>query len=395
MTVAAVAHLRVHTPHSHLFGASSIEDLVEAARRGGVRALAMTDLGGLYSPFEFQDACEREGIQPLFGARLGDRTLIARDEEGYQNLCFLISAFRLRPEADLGRLLRERGDGVLVPGPDVAVAPVAYHDRRRRGLHRILRAAAHGKLVHETEAEAGPLLGAATMRRRFPAAARQRAWRIAEACTLRLERRPPVFPRPPLPPGETAPSLLFRLATDGIRRRYRPVPTEAMRRLLTEIETIHELGFDTYFLIVHEIVEFARREGIAVVGRGSAANSLVAYALGITNVCPLRYELLFERFLNRSRRSDPPDIDLDIDWRRRDEILDHVYETYGRERVAMICTFQTLRLRSAFREVAKAFGLPPEEVSRISKRLPREVPRDPAADPDLRARYQRARGKGG
>ena len=90
-------HLRVHTPHSHLFGASSIEDLVEAARRGGVRALAMTDRNGLYSPFEFQDACECAGIQPLFGAHFGGQTLIARDEEGYRNLCFLISAHHLQP----------------------------------------------------------------------------------------------------------------------------------------------------------------------------------------------------------------------------------------------------------------------------------------------------------
>ncbi|MFB3066477.1 MAG: DNA polymerase III subunit alpha, partial [Planctomycetota bacterium] len=377
-------HLRVHTPHSHLFGASSIEDLVEAARRGGVRALAMTDRNGLYSPFEFQDACEHAGIQPLFGAHLRGQTLIARDEEGYRNLCFLISAHHLQPQEPLERLLREHGGGVTCLGPETAVVPVAYHTPGRRGLHRILRAVDQGRVVHQAQIEAGPLLSASTLRRRFPAAERRRAWRIAESCTLRLERRPPIFPRPPLPPGETAASVLFRLATEGVRRRYRPVPPEAMRRLLQEIEVIHEMGFDAYFLIVHEIVEFARRQQIAVVGRGSAANSIVAYVLGITNVDPIRYELLFERFLNRSRGQDPPDIDLDIDWRRRDEILEHVYETYGRERVAMICTFQTLRFRSAFREVAKAFGLSPDEVNRVSRRLPRSIPIDPDNDPELR-----------
>jgi DNA-directed DNA polymerase III PolC len=377
-------HLRVHTQHSHLYGASTIEELVGAAREGGAAALAMTDAGGLRDPFTFQRACDEAGIRPLFGAQLGDTTLIARDEEGYRNLCFLVSAHHLRPETPLDELLAERGAGLAVPGPDVAMVPVGYHHPSRRGLHRILRAVAQGRLVKETAVEAEPLPSAATLRGRFSPSALRLARRLADSCSLRFEKPRPIFPVPPLPSGETPASRLFRLATEGVQRLYRPVPRAVMRRLLHELDVIHELEFDAYFVIVHEIVTFAKARGIAMVGRGSAANSLVAYALGITNVDPLRYELLFERFLNRSRMHDPPDIDLDLDWRRRDEVLEHVYDTYGHDRVAMICTFQTLQFRAAFREVAKTFGIAPPEVDRLSKLLPRRFPGDWAELPELR-----------
>jgi DNA-directed DNA polymerase III PolC len=136
---------------------------------------------------------------------------------------------------------------------------------------------------------------------------------------------------------------------------------------------ILELGFPEYFLIVHDIWRFARGKGIPMVGRGSAADSLVAYCLGLTIVDPIEFDLYFERFLNRSR-TDPPDIDMDICWKGRDEVLDYVYETYGRDRVAMICTWSTFQGRSSFREVAKTVGLSPTEVSRYSKRLPSHYP---------------------
>ncbi|MDQ7778875.1 MAG: hypothetical protein RDV41_04095 [Planctomycetota bacterium] len=195
--------------------------------------------------------------------------------------------------------------------------------------------------------------------------------------------------------GGTPPELLARLAYEGARRLYGPekVNDATVRdRLDYELTVIERLGFCDYFLVVWDIAQFARRAGIPVVGRGSAASSLVAYALGITNVCPLEFDLPFERFLNPSR-TDPPDIDLDICWKRRDEVLAYVYTKYGRTRnaelgtrnaeiqnpksriqnpprVAMVSTHNTFQVRSAFREIAKTFGLPLDEINSLASRLP-------------------------
>ena len=169
--------------------------------------------------------------------------------------------------------------------------------------------------------------------------------------------------------GETAYSRLCEHAFEGARRRYRPLRPEVLRRLDYELTTIHELGFAPYFLLVEQIARFAERKGIPCVGRGSAADSLVAYCLKLTDADPLRYNLPFERFLNPARR-DRPDIDLDFCWRRRDEVLEHVFELFGAECTAMISTLNRFGLRSAFRESALAHGIPPADVNRWSTRLP-------------------------
>jgi DNA polymerase-3 subunit alpha len=135
---------------------------------------------------------------------------------------------------------------------------------------------------------------------------------------------------------------------------------------------IEQTGFVSYFLIVWDFIRYARERGIPVgPGRGSAAGSLVAYSLGITNVDPLSHGLSFERFLHPARR-DCPDLDIDLCWRRRDEVIAHVYDTYGHDRVAMIATHATLGARSAFRETAKALGVSNARVNALARRVPRE-----------------------
>ncbi|OPZ19573.1 MAG: DNA polymerase III subunit alpha [candidate division BRC1 bacterium ADurb.BinA364] len=192
--------------------------------------------------------------------------------------------------------------------------------------------------------------------------------RIAEACNLELPLGEWKTPRAPLPDGETAFSHLWKAAFEGVRRRYRPLTREAVDRLRMEMETIDRLGFCHYFLAVRSIAEEARKRGFPVLGRGSAANSIVSYALGLTGVDPIRHNLYFERFMNPERGA-PPDIDLDFSWRDRDEILDWTYETYGRDRVAMICATITLRERQAIREAGKALGLAESEVNRMTRPL--------------------------
>ncbi len=207
---------------------------------------------------------------------------------------------------------------------------------------------------------------------------------IAERCNLELELGKLIFPEFPVPEGETPFSYLSKLSFEGARERYRPLRAEVLTRLAHELGVIEKLNLAPYFLLVWDIVEEARRRGIPAVARGSAASSMVTYCLGISRVCPLRWGLYFERFLNE-QRGDCPDIDIDICGARRDELLDYVYKRWGEEhvaggregpRVAMIGSFVTMHARLAVREVAKVFGVPPEEVNRFTKRLPHRPVRE-------------------
>jgi DNA-directed DNA polymerase III PolC len=198
---------------------------------------------------------------------------------------------------------------------------------------------------------------------------------IADRCNLELELGKTIFPEFPVPEGESGFSYLWKLSFEGAQKRYRPLRPEVLTRLTRELEVIEKRGLAPYFLLVWDIVEEAHRRGIPAVARGSAASSMVLYCLGISCVCPLRWGLYFERFLNE-QRGDCPDIDIDICGARRDELLDYVYERWGAEHVAMIGSFITMHARLAVREVAKVFGVPPDEVNHFTKRLPHRPVRE-------------------
>jgi error-prone DNA polymerase len=184
---------------------------------------------------------------------------------------------------------------------------------------------------------------------------------IASRCNLELELGKPRFPVFDVPAGESSFSYLSRLAHSGVSRKYRSVTCRIRQRLETELETIRQLGFAGYFLIVWDIVKWAREQDIRCQARGSAVDSLVVYLLDISNVDPIHYNLLFERFMHPLRH-EPPDIDLDIDRRRRDEVRDYVYKKYGQENVACVGTINTYMARGAIRDVGKALQLPRETV---------------------------------
>ena len=194
--------------------------------------------------------------------------------------------------------------------------------------------------------------------------------RIADACNLELDLKALHFPQyDSVPRSETACSHLRSVAMSGARERYGRMTGPVRERLERELGVIAKLNFCHYFLVVWDIAEFARREGIPHVGRGSAANSIVSYALGISHVDPLKFDLYFERFLNEYR-TDVPDIDIDFCWRRRDEVIDYVYGRYPPGHVAMVSTHSTLRAKSAFRDVARVMGLPLSDIDRYSAMLP-------------------------
>lgn len=221
---------------------------------------------------------------------------------------------------------------------------------------------------------------------------------LVARCHCQVETGVPIFPRAPRgAPDEGgsgdadepgwAVARLRALADEGFARRYPAAgaraATPAVRRAATarcrtELALIERMGFTDYFLLVANIVAFARLRGIPTVGRGSGAASIVAYLLGVTNVDPIRYGLRFERFLHPQRR-DCPDLDVDLCWRRRDEVIAHVYDTYGASRVAMIATHATLGPRAAFRDAARALGMPLPRVNALAKRVPRGALPDPSA----------------
>lgn len=192
---------------------------------------------------------------------------------------------------------------------------------------------------------------------------------IAERCSLDLGLGSFHFPAADVPKGETAYSVLSKAAWRGLEQRYKPVTPEAVRRLQYELSVICDLGFPEYFLTVKDIVDFAKREGIRCSGRGSAGDSIVTYVLGITDADPIAHDLLFERFLNPERRQ-MPDIDVDFDSRRRDEVISYIYDRFGHEHVAMVATVNTMTARSAVRVAARALGRPADEVNALSRYLP-------------------------
>ena len=180
---------------------------------------------------------------------------------------------------------------------------------------------------------------------------------IAYRCNLELELGKPRFPEFAVPRGETGYSYLSRLAFDGARRKYGSLTPKIVKRLELELDTIRRLGFCSYFLVVWDIVKWARERGIRCQARGSAVDSLVVYVLDISVVNPMEYDLLFERFMHPLRH-EPPDIDLDIDRRRRDEVKDYIYDRYGAENVASVGTINTYMARGAIRDVGKALEIP-------------------------------------
>ena len=262
--------------------------------------------------------------------------------------------------------------------PVVAGAEVLYHSRARRPLQDVLTCIRHGV----TLPTAGRLLrgndehdlkaphGFSRLWADDPAAV-ARTHDVAARCSFDLGQLRYRYPLEKLPSGLTTNQHLRDLALAGASRRARdagraePSP-QMIAQLETELALIEELDYGGYFLTMHEIVEFCRARDILCQGRGSAANSAVCYCLGVTAIDPVEYKLLFERFLSRER-AEPPDIDLDIEHERREEVIQHVYRAYGRDHAAMVCNIIRYRPRSAVRDVGKALGIPETALDRAAK----------------------------
>ena len=257
----------------------------------------------------------------------------------------------------------------------LASGDVRYHHRDRRRLADVLTAIRLGRTV-ETLGRAAERNGERALRRQarmaqlfcsYPAAL-QNTLRVLEACSgFSLDQLRHEYPDEILEPGRTPQQTLCDRVWAAAEERWpRGVPEDIQRRIRHELQLIAQLDYAAYFLTVHEIVRFARSKKILCQGRGSAANSTCCYVLGITAVDPSKHDLLFERFVSANRR-EPPDIDVDFEHERREEVIQHIYERYGRERAAIAATVIRYRARSAVREVGKALGLSEDVTAKLAK----------------------------
>ncbi len=260
--------------------------------------------------------------------------------------------------------------------PVVATHDVHYLNPDQAHLQRVVTAIRLNKPLEEVMPdEQAPseayFLPEAEMVRRFADLPRALAatLEVAERCQLELPLGVPHFPEVSFSQGETPDLILRKKAEVGAVHRYGEITPEIQHRLDHELAVIVDSGYSTLFLVMEEILQYARKIGVPFSSRGSAASSLVAHCLGITSPDPLRLNLYFERFLNPARAT-PPDIDTDLCSRRRDEVIRFVYDRYGEQRVAMVCTINRFRRRSALREVAKAYGLSSSQINKLAEALP-------------------------
>ena len=474
MAAPDFVHLHVHSEYSLLDGANRIGDLVKACQADGQRALALTDHGNMHGAVELYQKAHAGGVKPLLGCEVyiakrsmrekhskkngngySHLTLLARTNEGYQNLVKLTSAgfvdgYHFKPRIDMD-LLREHASGISClsgclageinqltrTGKEAEAEDLAsglrdlfgpehfWLELQRNGLN--IQADANEALVRIHERTGIPLVATndihylraedchaqdvllcintgakkdekdrfrfetdtlffksreemAHMFRDLPDSVRA-TMDVADQVDVELTFGKYHVPEFVSDTGESPDALFDRLLDERLVELYGSDSAKARERLEHEKGVIRELGFVSYFLIVWDLIKWARDHDIAVgPGRGSAAGSIVAYLLDITRLCPLKYDLLFERFLNSSRVS-MPDIDIDFCKEGRERVIEYTRERYGRDCVTQIVTFGTMASRTVVRDVGRVLDLPLNEINKISKK----IPAGPGAPPLARA----------
>ena len=429
--MSAYAELHCLSDFSFGRGASSARELFERAKACDYRALAITDECSLAGIVRALEASRDTGMPLIVGSEIqladGPKIVVLCETKlGYTSLCQLITtgrrasekgAYRLCcadldnglpgtlilwvPDAELaveqGRWVRDRfGDRAwlaveLHHGPDdakqlrelerlsrvvnlpmVATGDVHMHIRKRLALQHTLTAIRHRLPI----AEAGAVLARNGERHLralsklasiYPEALLAESAAIATRCTFTLAELQYRYPAELVPEGHTGISWLRQLTEAGTHWRWPEGPTEKVRlQIEHELALIEDLHYESYFLTVQDIVRFARSVGILCQGRGSAANSVICFVLGVTEVDPARMNLLVERFISKER-NEPPDIDIDFEHERREEVIQYIYAKYGRERAALAATVICYRGKSAVRDVAKTLGLPLDQVDQLSR----------------------------
>lgn len=403
-------YLNCHSFHSLRYGTLSIDDLVTQASALGIKELVLTDINTVTGIYEFKRKCEENNIRPIVGVEVRKNSellyiTIAKDFSGLGEVNKILTAYNcdgielpVQPdfrnnfiiyplncfpeELEENEFIGIRKEELnLLVRPNlkkfipkmVILHPVTFSTKKEYNLHRILRAIDNNILLSMlqekevcTKAEyfESPESILETYRH-YPQIIENTQKLLAD-CSFEFQAGTPRNKKHYTGTKADDLKLLTRLAYAGLERRYGRKHEQAIARIEKELKVIDELNFSGYFLITWDIIRYSNSMGFMHVGRGSGANSIVAYCLGITDICPIELDLYFERFLNLNRKS-PPDFDIDWSWQERDVILDYIFNRYGKEYVAFCGTNVEFKYRSIIREVGKAFGLPKEELDALSK----------------------------
>jgi len=402
-------YLNCHSFHSLRYGTIPLDDLIDKGVRCGVSAMALTDINTVTGIYDFITACKNVNIKPLVGIefRCGNAFRfigLAQNGSGlaemnrflthhnFKNIALPLEApifesvivlyrfgnapkllkpnefIGIRPE-EVGKLFGYKGDFKKL----VMLQPVTFRTKKEYQLHKILRAIDNNIVLSKLDAsDIATPTEVMVSEERLLAAYKEypqlisNTQSIIDSCDFQFDFDTPKNKKFYTTSRQSDIALLTTLAHQGMQWRYGKNHTAALARVQKELKVIDELHFSGYFLITWDIIRYSNSRGFLHIGRGSGANSIIAYCLGITDICPIELDLYFERFLNENRKS-PPDFDIDWSWQERDVILEYIFNRYGYENVAFCGTNVEFKYRSIFREVGKVFGLPKDELDHLAK----------------------------
>lgn len=403
-------YINCHSYYSLRYGTFTPKELPKMAKNFGAEALVLTDINNTSCAFQFSQACREEGIKPILGIEFRQNGTflylgIAQNDEGWRELCTLltessISGEPLPKEAPELKhcyiIYRQLPKGVELLNdyeyvgvrPEevnhlyssylknylhklVIFSPITFADKESYKAHKLLRCIdlniVIGKLENHHCAKPNEMFCSAEQLKKTYETYPQiiaNTQKILDSCHTNMHASKLHNRRTFTGDEDDDFKLLNKLALSGCQRRYGYKNKKALERTHKELKVIKQLGFCAYFLITWDIVRYAHSVGYFHVGRGSGANSIVAYNLGITDVDPLELDLYFERFIN-PHRSSPPDFDIDFSWNDRDDVTDYIFKRYGKENTALLATYNTFKGKSIIRELGKVLGLPKSDIDTI------------------------------
>lgn len=404
-------YLNCHSFHSLRYGTIPLEDLISKAAALDVKAMALTDINTVTDIYDFIKQCQKAGIKPIVGIEFRSQHELryiglAKNAAGlaemnrflthhnFENTPLPLSApdfenvfvvyplenvpavlkghefIGLRPEQTPMLIL---SDWKTKTDKMVVLQPVTFRTKTEYKLHKILRAVDLNVILSRLSAtdycrQTEVMVDPGRVLKCYEGYPQiiSNTEMIIEQCNFEFDFKTPKNKKYYTNNKKDDLQLLTTLAQQGLEWRYGKNNAEAKLRMFRELKVIDQLEFSGYFLITWDIIRFSNSQGFLHIGRGSGANSIIAYCLGITDICPLELDLYFERFLNLNRKS-PPDFDIDWSWKERDVILEYIFSRYGYEHVAFCGTNVEFKYRSIFREVGKVFGLPKEELDALAK----------------------------